>query len=252
MVCLVLNGEGLPCEKELIQAVKERYPQVVHLSLNINRENTNVVLGKRSRLLYGKDEIEDVLCGLRFSIAPQAFYQVNHDACELLYGIAKERAELTGEETLIDLYCGIGTIGLSMADRAKEIVGIEIVPEAVECAKENARRNGIENASFYCGDASDAEAFLSSAEQAHGAFENVTVIMDPPRKGSTRELITTLANRNYNRVVYISCNPDTLARDCAIFRELGYTIGEVQPVDLFPRTGHVESVVCLTRSAKAT
>lgn len=247
MVCLVLNGESLPCEAELVEAVRERFPQVVHLSVNVNRENTNVVLGKQDRLLYGKEHIEDVLCGLRFSISAHAFYQVNHDACELLYGIAAERAALTGEETLLDLYCGIGTIGLSMADRAKEVVGIELVPEAVACAKENAVQNGIQNASFYCGDASNAEAFLQSAEQMHGAFELVTVVMDPPRKGSTKELITTLVKRNYRRVVYISCNPDTLARDCALFHKLGYTIGEVQPVDLFPRTGHVESVVCLTR-----
>lgn len=247
MVCLVLNGEALPCEEELVRDLRERFPQVVHLSVNVNRENTNVVLGKRSRLLYGKEYLEDVLCGLRFSISAHAFYQVNHDACELLYGIAKERAALTGNETLIDLYCGIGTIGLSMADRAREVVGIEIVPEAVQCAKENAARNGIQNASFYCGDASDAEAFLHSAEQMHGAFENVTVVMDPPRKGSTKELIRTLAERDYRRVVYISCNPDTLARDCVTFRELGYTIGEVQPVDLFPRTGHVETVCLLSK-----
>ena len=184
---------------------------------------------------------------MRYRISPGAFYQVNHDACELLYGVAREKAELTGEEILLDLYCGIGTIGLSMARDAKEIVGIEIVEEAVERAAENARRNGVENAFFYCGDASDAEKLLTNAENAHGRIEDATVILDPPRKGSTPELIQYLAKRNFNRVVYVSCNPDTLARDCVEFRNLGYEIGEVTPVDMFPRTGHVESVVSLTR-----
>ena len=159
------------------------------------------------------------------------------------------RAGLTGKETLLDLYCGIGTIGLSMADQAQEIVGIEIVESAVERAKENAERNGIGHASFYCGDASDAKKLLSEAENQHGAFdpENTTVVFDPPRKGSTPELIRYIAERNFNRVVYVSCNPDTLARDCVLFKELGYAIGTVIPVDMFPRTGHVESVVCLKR-----
>lgn len=249
MLCLVVNGDRLPHERELAESVMARYPAVVSVMLNCNRENTNVVLGDTDRLLGGRDYIEDVLCGLRFRISAGAFYQVNHDACELLYGIAKEKAALTGQETLLDLYCGIGTIGLSMADRAKEVIGIEIVEEAVRRAAENAERNAIAHASFYCGDASDAEKLLENAERMHGALDskNTTVIFDPPRKGSTRALIEYISKRDFCRVVYVSCNPDTLARDCGIFKEQGYEIGEVTPVDMFPRTGHVESVVCLTR-----
>ncbi len=247
MVCLVLNGTRLPDEDAFVRELRARFSQVVSVLVNVNLDRTNVVLGKDYRTLWGKDGIEDLLCGLRFCISAGAFYQVNHDACELLYGIARERAALRGGETLLDLYCGIGTIGLSMAKDAGRVVGIEIVEEAVERAKENAARNGIANASFYCGDASDARRLLTRAEEEGGSLDGATVILDPPRKGSTPELITYLAERNFNRIVYISCNPDTLARDCALFRALGYTVGTVTPVDLFPRTGHVESVVLLNR-----
>lgn len=247
MVCLVINGRSLPHSEELAAELIQRYPAVRSVMLNFNTESTNVVLGREFKLLAGRSWIEDELCGLRFDISPGSFYQVNRNACERLYGIAKEKAELTGEETLLDLYCGIGTIGLSMADGAREVIGIEIVEEAVRCASANAAKNGIENAHFYCGDASDAEKLLENAESSHGRIENATVILDPPRKGSTPELIRYLSKRGFNRVVYVSCNPDTLARDCVVFRELGYEIGEVTPVDMFPRTGHVESVVCLKR-----
>ena len=247
MLCLVANGERFTGEREFVEAITERFENVKSIYLNSNTKNTNVVLGECYRLLYGKETIEDVLCGRRFEISPAAFYQVNHDACELLYGVAREKAALTGKEILLDLYCGIGTIGLSMSDGAGEIVGIEIVEDAVECAKMNAKKNGIENAYFYCGDASDARRLLQNAEEAHGRIDGATVIMDPPRKGSTPELIEYLAERDFRRIVYVSCNPDTLARDCALFRRLGYEIGNVTPVDMFPRTGHVESVVCLTR-----
>ena len=247
MLCLVANGERFAEEKRFAKELCAQFPQVKSVYLNTNTKNTNVVLGERYRLLCGNAWIEDELCGLKFRISPGAFYQVNHDACELLYGIAKEKADLKGEETVLDLYCGIGTIGLSMADRAGEIIGIEIVEEAVKCAAENAARNGVENAYFYCGDASDARKLLSAAEAAHGSVDGATVIMDPPRKGSTPELITYLSERDFKRIVYVSCNPDTLARDCVLFQSLGYEIGSVTPVDMFPRTGHVESLVCLTR-----
>ena len=250
MVCLVVNGEQLANEDALACELMEHFPTVKSVMLNINRENTNVVLGDLYRTIGGRDYIEDVLCGLRFRISAGAFYQVNHNACELLYGIAKEKAALTGKETVLDLYCGIGTIGLSMAEDAGKVIGIEIVEEAVARAAENAAENWVENAYFYCGDASDAEKLLERAEAAHGDVSGATVIMDPPRKGSTPELITYLAKRNFARIVYVSCNPDTLARDCVLFRELGYEIGKVTPVDLFPRTGHVEGVVCLERKEK--
>ena len=247
MVCLVVNGTHLKNENTLARELMEHFPSVKSVMLNVNRENTNVVLGDDYRTIGGRNYIEDVLCGLTFRISAGAFYQVNHNACELLYGIARERAELTGTETVLDLYCGIGTIGLSMAKDAQKVIGIEIVEEAVIRAAENAARNNITNAYFYCGDASNAEKLLERAEAAHGDVSGATVIMDPPRKGSTPELITYLAKRNFARIVYVSCNPDTLARDCVLFKELGYEIGEVTPVDMFPRTGHVESVVCLTR-----
>ena len=250
MVCLVVNGQALPHEQELARALLEDFDAVKSVMLNVNRQNTNVVLGKDYLLLGGRDWIEDRLCGKSFRISAGAFYQVNHDACELLYGIARERAALTGNETLLDLYCGIGTIGLSMADFARKVIGVEIVDEAVARATENAARNGIEHASFFCGDASDAKRFLESAERAHGRLDpkNTVVVFDPPRKGSTPELIGYVADRGFERVVYVSCNPDTLARDCVLFRKRGYQIGTVTPVDMFPRTGHVESVVCLTRT----
>ena len=248
LVTVVARDANFPHGYDMARELRKRFPAVVGVLLNIQPDNTNVVLGDRYITLDGASVLRDRLCGLEFSIDPAAFWQVNHDGAELLYGLAAERAALTGRETLLDLYCGIGSIGLSMADRVKELIGIEIVPEAVRCAKENAEHNGITNASFYCGDASSAEAFLSAAEETRGEkIRADVVIIDPPRKGTTRELIDSISARQIPRVVYVSCGADTLARDCKYFREKGYEIGEVQPVDLFPRTGHVESVVCLTR-----
>ena len=244
MVCLVINGERLPRGEHFAKALADAFPEVVSVMLNINRENTNVVLGKRYVTLLGKDFIEDELCGLRFRISPDSFYQVNREGAELLYTKAAELADLTGGELLMDLYCGTGTIGLSMAKKAEKLIGVEIVESAVACARENAERGGVRNAEFYAGDASSAELILSLTG---GRCPDVVVI-DPPRKGSTKELVDCLATLGVPRIVYVSCNPDTLARDCVWFREAGYEIGEVQPVDMFPRTGHVESVVCLTRT----
>ena len=247
MVCMVLTADRLPAESELIHAITAKFSQVKSIMVNINDENTNVVLGERYRLLWGREWIEDVLCGLTFRITPQSFYQVNHDACELLYGLAKERAELTGNELLLDLYCGIGSIGLSMAGRAGEVLGMEIVERAAQSATENAERNGVTNASFFCGDASDPQGLLKKAVEEKGSLTNAVVVLDPPRKGTTPELIEGIAAHGVPRVVYVSCNPDTLARDCAVFAQYGYEIGVVTPVDLFPRTGHVESVVWINR-----
>lgn len=243
MLCLVINGESLPSERALIDGVRKKFPNIVSLMINENSENTNVVLGKRYRTLFGKGGIEDELCGLKFFISPDSFYQVNRDGAELLYSKARELADLRGGEILMDLYCGTGTIGLSMAKDAKRLVGIEIVRSAVECARENAERNGIDNASFVCADAGDKEVILEAA----GGTRPDVVIIDPPRKGSTRELVDCLADLGVPKVIYISCNPDTLARDCTYFKDKNYVMGDVYPFDLFPRTGHVESVVCLTR-----
>ena len=243
MLCLVVNGDMLMHEADIARRVSERFSEIVSIMINKNVKNTNVVLGEEYRVLFGKDHIEDELCGLTFEITPQSFYQVNRDGAELLYGLAASLAELDSSKTLCDLYCGTGTIGLSMADKAKKVIGIEIVKSAVECAKKNARANGIENAQFFCADASDPAVIL----ECLGGKRPDVVVIDPPRKGSTRELAECLAKLCVPRIVYVSCNPDTLARDCTYFAELGYEIGDVTPVDMFPRTGHVESLVCLTR-----
>ncbi len=249
MLCLVINGDKIPDAREFVDLINEKFPDVTSIQLNFNKKNTNVVLGNEYRVLFGERYIEDILCGVHFRITPESFYQVNHDGAEILYGLAKEKAinNLDNKISLVDMYCGTGTIGLSMADIAKEIVGVEIVEGAVECAKINAKLNNFENAKFYAGDAKDIESLFASVEAQHGALNPDVVILDPPRKGCTPEVIEFLSKRNVKHIVYVSCDPDTLARDCKMFAELGYTIGEVDPVDMFPRTGHVESVVCLTR-----
>lgn len=243
MLCLVVNGKKLPHEAELVAELTARFPKIVSIMLNENTENTNVVLGRSYRTLFGKGYIEDVLCGLRFRISPDSFYQVNRRGAELLYTLAADMAELDGTQTLIDLYCGTGTIGLSMAGRVQKLIGIEIVEGAVKCAKQNAITNGIANAEFICADAGSAKVITSATQ---GICPDVAII-DPPRRGSTRELAEQLAALDVPKIVYISCEPSTLARDCTYFKALGYAVGNVQPVDMFPRTGHVESVVCLTR-----
>ncbi len=247
MLCLVINGSSLPNGQEFASYVMNKFPEIVSVVLNKNTKNTNVVLGDEYTVLCGKGYIEDVLCGLKFKIAPEAFYQVNHDGAELLYAKAAELADIDKSTTLIDLYCGTGTIGLSMAKRAKRVFGIDIIEGSIECAKENARANGIENADFACTDAGDPENIKKCLFERGISLSDATIIMDPPRKGSTAELIKFLANEDVKKIVYISCNPDTLARDCSLFVKLGYKMSDVQPVNMFPRTGHVESVVCLTK-----
>ena len=247
LVCLVLNGKGMPKEEAFAKELVERFPNVKSVQISPNERNTNVVLGDSFRTIAGRDYIFDTLCDLTFRISAGSFYQVNHDACELLYGIAKEKADLHGGETILDLYCGIGTIGLSMAKDATRVAGIEIVPEAIDCAKENAKANGVSNAHFFCGDAGKTEQLLQNAERELGDLSGATVILDPPRKGCAEELLHYLAKRGFTKIVYVSCNPDTLARDCRVLSDLGYEIGTITPVDLFPRTGHVESVCLLTK-----
>ena len=242
MVCLVVNGSSVQREDRLVELLRQQVMGLCSVVLNENRENTNVILGKQFRTLWGSDTITDVLCGLRFQIAPASFYQVNRDQAERLYQIAGTYAALTGEETLLDLYCGAGTIGLTMAGRAKQLIGVEIVPQAIENAKANARANGIENAEFLCGDAAEAAVTL----QKRGLAPDV-IVLDPPRKGCDSQLIATVVEMGPERIVYVSCDPATLARDLKLFREQGYQPIEATPVDLFPRTAHVESVCLLTR-----
>ncbi|MEE0968995.1 MAG: 23S rRNA (uracil(1939)-C(5))-methyltransferase RlmD [Clostridia bacterium] len=248
MVCIVINGDTLPFSDVFTKIMTSTFPMIKSIMLNVNKRNTNVVLGDTYYTLFGKPYITDILCGKKFRISPGSFYQVNRRGAELLYNKAAELASFKGNETVLDLYCGIGTIGLSMADKVKEIIGIEIVPEAVECAKENAALNGIENAEFYCGDASSAEKLLENAKEARmGLLNPDAVILDPPRKGSTPELLNYIAGIGVPKIIYISCDPDTLARDCVILKDLGYNIGVVTPVDMFPATGHVECCVLLCR-----
>ncbi len=248
MVCLVINSDGLNCAENFAREITEKFPSVASVMLNVNKKNTNVILGDKFICIGGRNYIIDELCGLKFKISAGSFYQVNRDGAELLYGLARDRACLTGKEILADLYCGAGTIGLSVASNVSRLVGIEIVDEAVACAKENAALNGVENAYFFCGDASDTRGLLANAKDTLGDFCPDVVVIDPPRKGTTEDLIDYLDSLGVNKIVYVSCSPDTLARDCKWFSDKGYTIGEVTPVDLFPGTGHVESVVCLTKS----
>ena len=236
-VTLIVDGlikEGLVIEGNAVKSETGRRPTI----LNVNPDDTNVVLGKKCITLHGKGYIEDLLCSLRFKISPLAFYQVNHDCTELLYKTAAEMADVKPTDTLVDLFCGIGTIGLCINSiaPAKRLIGVEIVPQAIENAKENALLNGVTNAEFYC---SPAESFDFGTPDV--------LIVDPPRKGLAPSLVQTIGKVAPKRIVYISCSPDTLARDCSMLKEYGYTVDKCVPVNMFPRTGHVESVVCLTR-----
>ena len=249
LLTLVINGTSLPHADELCEKLLAKFPKIVGVLLNINKENTNVILGEKFITLRGRDYIIDTLAGVDLRISAPAFYQVNHDAAELLYAKAKELAMPTKNDLLLDLYCGAGSIGLSMAKDVGELIGIEIVEPAVVCARQNALDNAIENAHFFTGDAKNTERLLEAAERELGRKITPTVVvLDPPRAGCAEELVRYVSNLNPQRIVYISCNPTTLARDMAIFRELGFVGKSVTPFDLFPLTGHVESVVCLRRS----
>ena len=244
MVTFVINGDSLPKSDIIIDRLKgicgEKLKSVV---LNINKQNTNVILGDKCKTLYGKDYITDILAGVRVRLSALSFYQVNNVMASRLYEKAAEYANPEGKN-IIDLYCGAGTIGLSMAKRAKSVIGVEIVPEAVRDAEFNAKENGIDNARFICGDAKAAAESLKNE-----GIKADTVIVDPPRKGCDSEVIKIIANDFCpESVVYISCDAATLARDIKIFGEMGYKLSEYTPADLFPRTAHVETVVLLSRA----
>ena len=248
LLTLVINGNTLPYSSELIKTITDSFADVVGILLNVNKKNTNVILGDDFITLYGRDYIYDTLGGVKLKITAPSFYQVNHDAAELLYTKAKELAMPTKSDTLLDLFCGAGSIGLSMAADVGELIGIEIIESAVLCGRENAEINGFSNAKFYTGDATDTEKLLDNAEkELQKKIDPTIIVLDPPRAGCDERLINYVASLSAKRIVYISCNPTTLARDCAIFKKLGFACGEVTPFDLFPLTGHVESVVCLTR-----
>ena len=241
MVCLVINGDELPKSNELVDDLLE-IKGLASVVINKNTEKTNVILGLECKTLWGADYIEDVLCDVKIRISPLSFYQVNRDCAELLYNKASEYVGATSSETVLDLYCGAGTIGLSMANKVKKIIGVEIVPEAIEDAKKNAKNNNIDNCEFYCGDAKDAVKILKDQN-----IEPDAVILDPPRKGCDREVLEYVAEMQPKKIVYVSCDVSTQARDCAILKELGYETVEVTPVDMFPRTSHTESVALLIK-----
>ena len=242
LCCVVVNGKQLPREPELAAFVRAAAPKTVGVVLNTNTKKGNVILGDKYRTLWGQDFLMDTLCGLRFKLSVPSFYQVNRDQAEVLYGKALEFAGLTGEETVLDLYCGTGTITLCMAAKAKKVIGAEIVPPAIADAKENAARNGIENVEFFCGDAADIAAKL----EQDGLRPDV-ITVDPPRKGLSPEVIASVAAMGPERVVYVSCDPATLGRDVKLFAELGYRAIRACAVDMFPGTRHVETVAQLVR-----
>lgn len=248
LVTLVINGDAIPHSEALVDRLTKRFSNIVGILLNVNTAETNVVLGERYITLFGTDYMYDTLSGVRLKITAPSFYQVNHDCAEILYKKAAELAEPKKSDTLLDLYCGAGSIGLSMAEAVRELIGIEIIESAVLCARENAKANGICNAHFFTGDAKDTERLLESAEKQLGRKINPDIIiLDPPRGGCDEKLIAFASSLNPRKIVYISCNPKTLARDVAAFKEHGYLCDSVTPVDMFPMTGHVESLACLTR-----
>ena len=240
MVVLVTASVILPSKNHFVKALLKLHPEITTIVQNVNDRPTSMVLGERENVLYGKGYIEDTLCGLTFRISSKSFYQVNPAQTQKLYQKAVEYAGLTGKETVVDAYCGIGTIGLAAAKNAARVIGVELNADAVRDAVVNARRNGIHNARFYQGDAGE---FLRNMADA-GEKADV-VFLDPPRSGSTREFIEAAALVGAKRIVYISCNPQTQARDLKVFAEMGYGVKKGVGVDMFPWTGHVETVCLL-------
>ena len=245
MVCLVCTRPNFPHADALCTRLREQFADIATILLNVNSKNTNVILGTETHTLYGPGYIEDTLCGVPVQLGPLSFYQVNTLAAERLYGIAAQYAQLTPDDLLLDLYCGMGTIGLSMVDHCRELVGVEIVPEAIESAKANAARMGDAVAAkscFFCADAGQAATRLA----AEGLHPDV-VMLDPPRKGCDESTLSAVVRMAPRRIVYVSCNPATAARDAAWLENNGYHAEKVQPVDLFPRTKHCECVIALSK-----
>ncbi len=243
MVCLIVNGGSLPKEKKLCKLLQDNVPGLSSVILCTNTRPGNAIMGSNFRTLWGADAIEDELCGLRFRLSPRSFYQVNHAQAEVLYEKARQFADLTKNDTVLDLYCGTGTITLHLARQAGRAIGVEVVDAAIEDAKQNAARNGIENADFFCADAGQAAQKLLR----EGLHPDV-VVVDPPRKGLAPDVVEAIARMAPDRVVYVSCDPATLARDVARFRLLGYEPQKAECVDLFPRCAHVETVAMLSKN----
>ena len=245
MVCIVCTRAKLPYSAELVEQLTAQFPDIATVLVNVNPRNTNVILGTETHTLCGPGFIEDTLCGVPVRLGPLSFYQVNTLAAEQLYGIAAEYAQLQPDDLLLDLYCGMGTIGLSMVDRCRSLIGVEIVPEAIDSAKANAARMGESVAArsrFFCADAGKAASQLA----AEGLHPDV-IVLDPPRKGCDEATLSAVVAMSPRRVVYVSCNPSTAARDAKWLETQGYRTEKVQPVDLFPRTKHVECVIALSK-----
>lgn len=245
MLVIVTNGRELPHEKEIVERITKKIPKVKSIVQNINKKRTNVVLGRENKILYRDDHIIDNIGELKFKISPQSFFQVNPLQTSILYEKALEYAGLSGNEIVFDIYCGIGTISLFLAKKAKKVYGIEVVEAAIKDAKENASLNNIDNAEFFTGKAEDI--IPKMYKEGHKAD---VVVIDPPRKGCDEKVLQTIARMNPQKIVYVSCKPSTLARDLKILDELGYRTVEIQPVDMFPHTSHVECVVKIYRKDK--
>ena len=239
---MVVNGSSLPHTQELVRRLRQAVPSLVGVVLNQNPRDTNVILGPDYRTLWGRDFLEETLCGMTFRLSVPSFFQINRAQTERLYAKALDFAGLTGTETVLDLYCGIGTISLALAQRAAQVIGAEIVPQAIEDARANAARNGVDNVRFLCGDAGQ-----TAAQLAQEGIRPQVICVDPPRKGLAPEVPAILAGMAPERIVYVSCDPATLARDVKRLAELGYRTVRAQGVDLFPRTAHVETVVLLSK-----
>ena len=242
LICVLVNGDKLPKEDRLVALLRDACPKCTGIVLGTNTKKGNVILGDRYRTLWGSDRLEDTLCGKTFKLSVPSFYQVNRAQAERLYAKTIEFADLTGQETVLDLYCGAGTITLALSDHAKKVLGAEIVPEAIDDARENAARNGVKNAEFFCGDASDVAKKL--------ARENLrpdVITVDPPRKGLAADVVESIAEMQPQRVVYVSCDSATMARDVKRLADLGYTARRACAVDMFPRADHVETVVLLSK-----
>ena len=248
MVCLVINGDKIPHSEKLVDKLAE-IPGMTSITLNVNKERSNVILGREINVLWGQEYITDYIGNVKYQISPLSFYQVNPVQTEKLYGLALEYADLKGEETVWDLYCGIGTISLFLAQKAKQVYGVEIIPQAIEDAKNNAKINGIENAEFFVGKAEEIlPAYYVDYEKEYGEKAHADVIVvDPPRKGCEESLLRTMVDMEPERIVYVSCDSATLARDLKILCENGYEIKKVRAVDQFPMTVHVETCVLLQR-----
>lgn len=246
MVVFVTSRKEFPSRKNMVRALREKFPQIKTILQNVNPRDTSIVLQNETLILYGTGTITDILCGLQITFGPSSFYQINHDQCQELYTRARSMLQLKKTDTVLDTYCGVGTIGLVMAEDAKEVTGVELNKDAVENARLNAHSNEIENIRFL---AMDSTRYMQEAVRNHTHYD--VIILDPPRAGTTRDFILAASRLNPEKILYISCDPKTLVRDLVFFGQNGYTSKTVELVDMFPNTSHIESLVLLQKDPKA-